>query len=102
MDGITTGTRLESRNPPYSSVLLARRELFPHIADRIRRKNWTRRLKNKYNKNKRESEESFTSPFFSWYLGTAPLCPIFPLFSTSPTPACSRPAHGSWKNYGLP
>lgn len=82
MDGITTGTRPGSRDWPSSSVLLACRELFPYTAERIRTIQWTRRLENKYNNNKRENEGALPCPSL--------LCTMVRLLSTLLFPPLSN------------
>jgi hypothetical protein len=97
MDGITTGSRPESRGWAPSSVSLALRELFPYctLPDRISADGWTRRPEDRYNKKKRVrklEKRSLTLSFLSYgvsrtlYLGTTPPYPYSPPLSNPSNP----------------
>lgn len=82
------------------SVLLARRELFPYLADRIRKSDWARRLDNTECIQQIQDLEKAVPCSFS-FLSDASFVPWYVSSFSQPlqAPACSFSAHGSWKNY---
>lgn len=107
MQGITTGTRPESRNWTSSSVPLARRGVanFFHTLP-IHKDTTELRAQGEPS----SSLEILTSPCPSYDPARCILCscPLVRLllgpYLSSPlsNPTCSCPAHGPWKNKGLP